>query len=645
MDGATKPLSILIVEDSPDDADLLLLELRRAGMQVRSQRVDTGPAMRAAMQADRYDLILCDHTMPAFDSQGALAIARELGEDIPFIIVSGTLGEEYAVAAMRAGCHDYIIKGNLKRLAPAVERELREAEVRRARHRAEKDLQHTTNILNNILASASEFAIVAIDLENRVIHCNPAAELLLGARADDVIGHPVEETTILRTITSENLTDILETVNEHGKWVCECQSSNPSGTRHLRSIVMPMRDETGTGIGCILFASDVTAQKEAERQQRQLEAELQQAQKLESLGVMAGGIAHDFNNLLSIIRGNIELLAMSIGHAPAGRVAIDNIQTATEHATALTRGLQAFSRPSRKETRIVDANTIVQEAYNLVHRVLPHGIQFERLPDPAPCPISADSVQIQQVLINLCVNARDAMAGSGRLTIETRRVSDEDLTLSAREKLDGRQFVRIRVTDTGCGMSPEVLARVFDPFFTTKPKDMGTGLGLAMVYRIVQAHHGAVEVVSAPAQGTRFDVLLPMQEQTAAAPAPPSPPRQLAPARVIVAVGQEMIAGLLQTLLEKRGCPPFICRSGKDALEIAATGAQTVALAIIGHDLPDMTGIDCLRRLQEAHPETKGILLAGANDPLNSDRPSIQIIREPCTVDTIVERAREMLAG
>ena len=274
-----------------------------------------------------------------------------------------------------------------------------------------------------------------------------------------------------------------------------------------------------------------------------------------------------------------------------------------------------------------------------MHRVLPSAIQFQCNPDPEPCPIAVDSVQIQQVLINLCVNARDAMPGGGKLTLETRRVTREDLPPAAREELAGQQYVLIRVTDTGSGIDADMLPRIFDPFFTTKPKDMGTGLGLAMVYRIVQAHHGSIEVSSTPGEGTQFDVFLPLQDQPLSAQSTPA-----SPPRVVVVDSQEMISSLLKTLLEQNGYPTTVCRSGKQATEYSATGESPPDVAIVDDNLPDMPGIQCLRSLHASHPTIKGILITANDTTAEPSDQQVRIIREPVTADTIVEQVWQELA-
>ena len=647
-----KPLRILIVEDRPDDAELLLMELQRGGLNVLSQRVETETDMRNALNQQNWDVILCDHALPRFGSKAALNLVKELNIDIPFIIVSGVMGEEHVVEAMRAGCHDYLTKGHLTRLAPAVEREMREAKSRRARRETERQLSQTTNTLNHILSSATAYAIAALDMDLRVIHVNPAAATLLRCDAETILGQTFYELPIGRLLSAEQLDAIAAAAIEKGKWEREFEWPNHDhNERVIHATVMPMKDEADTCIGYSVFAEDITNRKRSEVKHRELETELQHAQKLESLGVMAGGIAHDFNNLLTVIRGNIDLLALALPSDQNLLEPIENIRTATDHAADMTRNLLAFSRPNRPETRVIGANNIIRQTYNLLYRVLPASIEFTTDCDARVGHISADEAQLQQVLVNLCVNARDAMNNSGKLVIQTRLMTTESLPELIRQKLqsDDRKgladtYVRFRVSDTGVGMDNKTLKQIFDPFFTTKAKDLGTGLGLSIVYRIIESHGGVVDVSSRLNEGTHFDLFLPMVAPEADITDQPAPTNASEHGHVLVIENEELIANLLKTILETHGHSTTVVHNAEEADKLVRSENATFDLAIIEYHLPDSEGLQCLTRLRARQPKLKAILLSGlAVDQNNMTEPNTRFIRKPFTADTISQATTEAL--
>jgi len=365
----SKALKLLQVEDSESDAALVVRHLERAGYDVQASRVETAAALRAALAGGSYDVIIADHHLPQFDAPAALAIVRENECDIPFLVVSGTIGEESAVALMKAGANDYVMKSHLARLASAVEREVRDALARRELRRAE-----------------------------------------------------------------------------------------------------------------------------AER--RRVEEQFRQAQKMESIGRLAGAVAHDFNNLLTVIAGYTELGLSELTPQDHLYEAFSQIGDASRRAADLVQRLLAFSRPQSAGAREVILNELVRNFEKMLARVLGSAIQLDVSLDPRVGVIHADPGQIEQVLMNLAVNAKDAMPEGGRLKIETTPIA-------------GAGRVRLSVSDTGTGMSPEVLTRIFEPFFTTKPEGKGTGLGLATVYGIVKQSRGTIEVQSEPGRGTVFALSFP----------------------------------------------------------------------------------------------------------------------------------------
>lgn len=370
-------IRVLMIEDSEDDAALVVRELQRGGFDPVFKRVQSAEEMRGALNQERWDLIVCDYSMPHFSGRDALRLLRDTGSDIPFIFVSGTIGEDTAVAALKEGSQDYVMKGNLKRLVPAIRRELREAE--QHRHRA------------------------------------------------------------------------------------------------------------------------------------RLEREVQQLQKFESIGRLAGGLAHDFNNTLGIIAGWAE---MGYTDAPEDSPLRDNFQKIREQAkrsAGLTAQLLAFASRQVLQPRTLDLNKLVSETSGLLRGALGRQFEISLALSADAWTIRADPTQIEQVLMNLSLNARDAMPRGGTLSITTQNIVVKENDLNHFSSKPGR-YVLLEVADTGVGIEPDVLEHIFEPYFTTKAPGKGTGLGLASVYGIVNQHGGVVDVETEVGRGTAFHVYLPVAE-------------------------------------------------------------------------------------------------------------------------------------
>jgi signal transduction histidine kinase len=374
------PLRVLIVEDSPADALLLTRQLQRAGYTLTSERVETAAAMREALTRQEWDFVIADYQLPQFTGLAALALMHELGLDLPFIIVSGTIGEDMAVAAMKAGAHDYIMKGNLARLIPAVDRELREAAERAKRRTAEQRVQA-------------------------------------------------------------------------------------------------------------------------------LNAELFQAQKMEAMGRLAGGVAHDFNNLLAVIVGSVDLARATLTPDHPAQADLEDVRAAADRAIGLTRQLLTFARRQTVEPQIMDLTSLIERNRRIFQRLLGADVSLVISLTADLWSIRADPRQMEQVLFNLVVNARDAMPEGGSLHIATANHVCQIDDLGDRPL--ARELVRLTVSDTGMGMVEEVRRRIFEPFFTTKEPGKGTGLGLSTCYGIIQQCGGAIRVSSVPLYGTTFVIDLP----------------------------------------------------------------------------------------------------------------------------------------
>src|SRR6267378_1417657 len=405
------PLRVLLVEDSEDDARLLLHELSRAGYALTHERVDTASALETALDRQAWDLIIGDYSMPHFTGTAALAVVRERGFDIPYICVSGTITEELAVAAMKAGANDWVTKGQLQRLLPAIERELREAKARAALRASEASygtlVEHAPV---GIYRSTPQGKVLSVNAAVvRMLGYDSAAEVMALDMARDVYADPAERQRLLDrdTYTDRQYDDVEATWKRKDGRPLTVQLS-----------VRAVRNGTGQVEYYETFVRDVT-------DQRRLQQQLLQSQKMEAVGRLAGGIAHDFNNLLTVITSYSELLLEDLQTDDPKRGDVEQVRKAADGAAALTRQLLAFSRQQVVELRLVSLNAVVDGLQKILRRVLGEDVALATSPAPELGAVRADVGQLEQVLMNLAVNARDAMPTGGKLTIETGNIDHD----------------------------------------------------------------------------------------------------------------------------------------------------------------------------------------------------------------------------
>jgi signal transduction histidine kinase len=376
----------------------------------------------------------------------------------------------------------------------------------------------------------------------------------------------------------------------------------------------PIVDDRGASTGAVLVFRDVGEQRRQEAEQARLREKLQEASKINSIGRLAGGVAHDFNNLLTVINGHTDLLLA--GQAEKGPLwdSLVAIKDAGERAARLTQQLLAFSRRSMIDPKVLDLNAIVSETAKMLRRLLGENIEISLALAPVLPPITADQGQIEQVLINLAVNARDAMAGGGRLTIATRPLELGDGDLSDYPDLRAGRFVQLVVTDTGCGMTDEVRAQIFEPFFTTKGVGTGTGLGLAVVHGIVKQAGGHVSVSSEVGVGTTFKLLFPT------APAPAEPPFGVTeqPSRgtetVLLVEDEEQVRRVVQIAIELQGYTVLSARDASDALRLADAHPGPVHLLVTDVVMPHMGGRELADAVRTKRPGIRVLFMSGYTD-------------------------------
>lgn len=502
-----RTIRVLLVEDSADDAGLLIWELRRGRFNPESRRVATREDFVAALDEGDWDVILCDYTMPGFSGADALELLHRRGLDIPFIFVSGTLTEEMAVAAMRAGAHDYIVKDRLKRLVPVVERELRDVAARREQAKDRQQRAAAERRFREVLAMAPD-AIIAVDVAFRITLFNRAAENLFGYSGEEVIGQPLDQLLPTRFITghSDHLADFaalpegLRPMNER----IEILGRRKDGSEFAAEAAISKLVENGQATFMAVIR-DVS-------ERRALEAQLRQSQRMEAVGQMTGGLAHDFNNLLTIVIGNLDLLSERLEADSQAKEMAKVALDASLRGADLTRQLLAFARRQRLEPKSFNLNERIGETIGLLRRTLGEAIEIETRFAADLWPVLADPAQLESSFANLAINARDAMPDGGRLVIETaNKQLDEDYAAQNVDVVPG-SYVMLAVSDSGSGIPPAVLEKVFDPFFTTKEFGQGTGLGLSMVYGFAKQSGGHVKIYSEVDLGTTVRLYLPRAE-------------------------------------------------------------------------------------------------------------------------------------
>ncbi len=601
-------LRVLIVEDSEDDMLLMLRELRRGGYTLDYIRVDTPAAMKAALDRQEWDIVIADYTLPAFSAPDALKLLQSQELDLPFIIVSGTIGEDVAVAAMKAGAHDYIIKGNLARLVPAVERELREAQERRKRHSAEQALRESEERFRQLAENIVESVFWMSDpIARQFLYVSPAYERIWGRSCESLYAdfrewleaiHPQHRQRVQTSFFDRALA---------GNYDEEYQIIRPDGSlRWIRDRGFPIEDNAGEPYRVVGIAEDITEKK-------QWETQFLRAQRLESLGTLASGVAHDFNNILTPILAAAQLLPVKLPKLDEKDLSLFKlIEDSAKRGADLVKQILAFARGVEGKRVSLQVRHLLLEIIQVVKQTFPKTIQISTdIPITDLWTVSADATQLHQVLMNLCVNARDAMPDGGIISLSANNILiDEAYT---RINLDARvgSYVVITLSDTGVGIPSEILDRIFDPFFTTKEVGKGTGLGLSTVLGIVKNHGGFIKVKSEVDGGTKFQVYLPAVEDTAAQ----QTEEQLLLAGngelILIVDDEPLIQQVTKTSLEDNNYRTLLASDGIEAIALYAEYKDEISLVLMDIMMPSMDGLTALRTLQKLNPKILAIATSG----------------------------------
>ncbi|WP_433360439.1 ATP-binding protein [Actinoplanes sp. CA-142083] len=559
-------------------------------------------------------------------------------------LITATIGVYYWT--LRRGYGVLLGPGSIYQ-SPGEKHRLEEAD---ARERAARDVAEAQRATLAAVAEHTDAAIIGVDLEGLVTAWNGGAEVMFGWHPDEIIGRPVS--MIADESAAEQQRGILARINKGERnIVYEARRLRRDGSSvELAVNLAAIRDTSGAIIGTSVVARDIGAAKEAADRQRALEERTHQAQRMESLGKLAGGIAHDFNNILAIIVNYTEFATESCAGNDDVRSDLAHVRTAADRAMNLTRQLLTFTRGDTIQPQDVDLNAGIGEVRAMLDRTIGEDIALFARPCERPLVVHGDPGQLQQVLLNLAINARDAMPDGGTLVIEADEAELDGEQINMQPAVPPGRYARLQVSDTGEGMSPEVAAHIFEPFYTTKPRGKGTGLGLATVYGIVTEAGGSINVFSELGVGTTFRVYLPLATTEAGATVPAAraaPPPGGNGRTVLVVEDETALARVVTRILTGAGYRVLTAGTGAEAYAIfSEKGCDALLTDVI---MPEMSGPRLAELVHERAPGLPVLYMSGySNGLLGTTRvlgEEFPLLEKPFTAGDLLHKMHEALAA
>ncbi len=632
-------LRILFADDTPQDIKLMTSMLSRSGYRLTFSTVDSLSSFEDRLNEESFDIVVCDYNLRDWTAVEALDVLKNSSQDIPLVVVSGSLGDEAAAEIITRGATDYVLKDRLARLPSAIQRALEEKALRAERRQAEEALRQAEENYRSFVHGAP-FGFYRSEHSERFVFVNPSLVTMLGydSEAELLAKSP-------REIFHENskgklLAEYEKTGSFRGVQVDWKRKDGKVIT--VRATGRGLLDEDGRLRGFEVIAEDIT-------QQRELENQFRQAQKMEAVGRLAGGVAHDFNNMLGIILGHCQLLLERLGPDNPDRKCIEEIEKAGKKASGLTRQLLAFSRKQVIEPRVLDLNNLITDLGGMLKRLLGEDVDVRVSLHPDLGNVKADPVQLEQVLLNLAVNARDAMPEGGKLTIETANITFEGQYTERHPIAQAGSYVMIAVSDTGCGMDRETQTHIFEPFFTTKERGKGTGLGLATVYGIIKQSGGFIWVYSEPGHGTTFKLYLPRVEQAA------QPIKQVTSSgeiptgteTVLLVEDEASLLSLTSDYLQKKGYTVLEAADGAEGLEIAKRNGDSISLLITDVIMPKMNGRELTQSIRQFNPGMKVLYVSGYTDETIAHQGVLEagtpLLEKPFALQDLGRKVRQIL--
>ncbi len=622
-----RPLRILHLEDDSNDSQVIQLCLKEQDIAAEFTTVDNEGDFTTALDHKSFDIILSDKALPGFDGLAALQFARENFSHIPFIFVTGSMGEEAAIDTIKEGATDYVLKDRLSRLIPAVQRAIRESEQEEKNRQSEEKVRQQASLLDK-----AQDAILVTDVEDHILYWNKSAERIYGWPASEIMGR---QTCELLPRNPAKHGAAKQCLLEKGSWTGELATVNRAGGELIvEGRWTLVRDDVGNPKSILIIDTDITEKK-------RLEATFLRSQRLDSIGALAGGIAHDLNNALAPVIMGAEILTNCEDPNDRARF-LDIISFSARRATELVKQILSFARGSGGRSGPVRLRQLTGEMARMIQDTFPKSIVFSMTVSPADLwTVHGDTTELHQVLLNLCVNARDAMPQGGRLTLSAQNVILDSRTAAAANKGPG-PYVAISVADTGTGIPSDVMPRIFEPFFTTKLGDKGTGLGLSTVAAIVKNHGGFMDVQTKAGEGTVFTIHLPAikRAETEKAEAKEATPPLGHGELILVIDDEEAVRELTKSTLESYGYRVVTAQNGLQGVARFRENQNEIKLLVTDTDMPHMDGMGAVRAIKELKWDVPVIITSGTKSdprqPRRGDDIHLKNLGKPYTLDQLL---------
>jgi two-component system cell cycle sensor histidine kinase/response regulator CckA len=632
---------ILLVEDRPEDRELIERELQRAKVLFVSRWVDNRETFLQEVKDFDPDIVLCDFALPQFDAMEAMSILRRYRTDVPFILVTGAQSEEIAVECMKRGADDFILKSTLKRLPSAVLNAVKSRDVRRDKENAEKKLR-AQEAQVRLVAEHTLDLIYLLDQKGQFTYANPSFKRSLGLEPEELVGkkafslvHP-DDKPVARAAFQEAL-------ESHSNRTVQFRYKDKDGAwRLFESVVNWALDEQGEATKAVVVARNIEERK-------RLEDQVRQAQKMEAVGRLAGGVAHDFNNLLTAINGYSDLLLRSLDRMDPRRADVEEIKETAGRAATLTQQLLAFSRRQITQPTVLDMNQVVGNLEKMLRRLIGEDIKLTTVRCPELYRVRVDMGQLEQVLLNLSVNSRDAMPKGGILSIE---IGNKDVVVSdLPAEVPVGSYAVLTVTDSGTGIDPATMGHLYEPFYTTKEKGRGTGLGLSTVYGIVQQAGGHIRVTTDVGKGTSFRLYFPKVEEGLSVHEKTNETEDFLKGNetVLLVEDDRSVRTLAVRVLTQSGYRVVEASSGEEALRLAQDFTEPIGILVTDVVMNGMTGTELARQFVALYPGTRVLYLSGymEADTRNSILKEVQssFLGKPFRPRDLVQKVRQTLDG